>query len=283
MALSLGLNGEVINADAFQMYRGMDIGTAKLSVDQRCGVPHHLLDVLDIAQDGSVAAYQRNAREASVEIESRGGTTILVGGSGLYLRAVIDDLDFPGTDPEVRERIENGLRDVSDANVHARLASLDPIAAEAVAPANRRRVVRALEVIELTGQPFSATLPAYSRTDYVQIGLEVRDPAMLDDLVERRVHLMVEQGFVAEVEGLEAQGLSRTRTAFRAIGYSQMLAHLRGAVTLEEAIEATALATRRLIRKQRKWFRRDRRIHWLDALDPDLVEKATELAVTSSA
>lgn len=270
------LQGEVINADAFQLYRGMDIGTAKLPLRQRRGIPHHLLDVLDICQDASVAAYQRAAQELSQQVSARGRMPLLVGGSGLYVRAVVDDLVFPGTDPVVRQEVEERLAGLSDNEVHALLAELDPVAAAAIEPGNRRRLVRALEVIELTGEPFSANLPDYSRPVVKQVGLEVTDTGLLDEVVARRVRRMVDEGFVAEVEALEQQGLSGTRTASRAIGYPQMLAHLRGEATLEEAVAATVLATRQLIRKQRKWFRRDPRIQWFDALDPDLVQKVAD-------
>ncbi|MFR9729231.1 tRNA (adenosine(37)-N6)-dimethylallyltransferase MiaA [Saccharopolyspora sp. MS10] len=257
------LGGEIINADAMQLYRGMDVGTAKLTADERRGVPHHLLDVLEVTETASVAAYQRDARAAMEDVLARGRTPVLVGGSGLYVRAVLDDLRFPGTDPLVRARWEERLSALGPAELHRRLAELDPPAAEAVLPSNGRRLVRALEVIEITGEPFSANLPVPGppRYDTAMIGLDL-PVAELDDRVDRRVTRMFDGGLVAEVRGLVQLGLREGRTASRALGYQQVLAELDGSGDMAVAAAETARLTRRFVRKQRSWFRRDERISW---------------------
>ncbi len=267
--LALRLGGEVVNADALQLYRGMDIGTAKLPPAGRRGVPHHLLDVLDVTETASVAAYQRQARARVAELRAAGRVPVLVGGSGLYLNAVLDDLTFPGTDPAVRERLEAELAADGPAALHRRLAELDPPAAAAVLVSNGRRIVRALEVIEITGRPFTANLPTPGppRWDAVLIGLDL-DTDTLDDRIGRRVDAMFAAGLVEEVRGLLGAGLRDGPTASRAVGYQQVVAALDGGCTLAEAAEDTARATRRLVRRQRSWFRRDGRIRWLDAVDP---------------
>jgi tRNA dimethylallyltransferase len=287
VALAEALGGEVINADAMQLYRGMDIGTAKVTAEERRGVPHHLLDVLDVTETASVAAYQRDARARVEELLAAGRVPILVGGSGLYVRAVLDDLEFPGTDPDIRTRLEGELERVGAAALHARLTARDPLAATAILPTNGRRVVRALEVIELTGRPFSATMPrpGPARYDTVQLGLDL-DTAELDTRVDARVATMFAGGLVDEVRTLDRQGLRLGRTASRALGYQQVLDELAADETADEtagedmtaAAAATAQATRRFVRRQRSWFRRDARITWLDATRPDLVEAARALA-----
>lgn len=264
LRLAAELDGEVVNADAMQLYRGMDIGTAKLTVAQRRGVPHHLLDVLDIADTASVAAYQRQARAAMDDISGRGRTPILAGGSGLYVAAVLDDLRFPGTDPAVRAELEAELAAVGPALLHSRLAGLDPVAAAAILPTNGRRIVRALEVVAVTGQPFSAFLPVRGAAwrDTVVIGLDLPTDE-LDERIERRVAHMFDAGLVDEVHRLAEQGLRQGRTASTALGYRQVLAALDGATTLTQAAADTAAATRRFVRRQRSWFRRDQRVRWL--------------------
>ncbi|WNV83616.1 tRNA (adenosine(37)-N6)-dimethylallyltransferase MiaA [Umezawaea sp. Da 62-37] len=272
VTLALRLGGEVVNADAMQLYRGMDIGTAKMAEAERQGVPHHLLDVLDVTETASVAAYQRHTREVVEDLLAAGRTPVLVGGSGLYVQAVLDDLRFPGTDEGVRARLEEELAVVGAAALHERLAVLDPAAALAILPGNVRRVVRALEVIELTGEPFSANLPKPGPARYgtVLVGLD-REVAELDGRVDLRVRLMFEAGLADEVRALEAVGLRDGRTAARALGYQQVLAAFDGDGDLAVAAGETARGTRRFVRRQRSWFRRDRRITWFDAGRPDLV------------
>ena len=268
------LDGEIVNADSMQLYRGMDIGTAKLPPDQREGVPHHLLDIWDVTAAANVAEYQRLARRAIDAIHARGRLPIVVGGSGLYVRAVIDNLDFPGTDPELRERLEHELAEVGPAAMHAKLARLDPAAADAILPGNGRRIVRALEVLELSGRPFSATLPSYEAIyDVVQVGVDLpRD--RLDERIAARVAGMWAAGLVAEVASLAEAGLRDGRTASRALGYAQVLHFLDGQWSQEEAAAQTVKATRRFARRQLSWFRRDPRITWLPADEPELAGRA---------
>ncbi|MEU7818873.1 tRNA (adenosine(37)-N6)-dimethylallyltransferase MiaA [Pseudonocardia sp. NPDC049154] len=276
--LAEALGGEVVNADAMQLYRGLDIGTAKLSVAERRGIPHHQLDVLDVTETASVAVYQREARATIEALLAAGRTPVLVGGSGLYVQAVVDELEFPSTDPAVRSRWEAELAAVGAPALHRRLAEVDPAAAQNVLPGNGRRIVRALEVIELTGRPFRATLPGQRspRYDAVLIGVD-RETAELDERVARRVDLMMAAGLVDETRGLLEKGLREGRTASRALGYQQVVAALDGEYDLATAAEETVRATRRFVRRQRSWFRRDPRIHWLDGADPELSAMARRL------
>ncbi|KNE79958.1 MULTISPECIES: tRNA (adenosine(37)-N6)-dimethylallyltransferase MiaA [Streptomyces] len=263
VGLALRLGGEVVNADSMQLYRGMDIGTAKLTPAERRGVPHHLLDVWDVTEAASVAEYQRLARAEIDRLLAEGRTPVLVGGSGLYVRGALDALEFPGTDPAVRARLEGELAESGPGALHARLAAADPGAARAILPGNGRRIVRALEVIEITGRPFTASLPGPEPVyDTVQIGVDVGRPE-LDARIAARVDRMWEDGLVAEVRGLEAAGLREGRTASRALGYQQVLAHLAGECTEEQARDDTVRATKRFARRQDSWFRRDPRVHWL--------------------
>jgi tRNA dimethylallyltransferase len=265
LRLARAVGGEIVNADSMQLYAGMDIGTAKLTVAQRQGVPHHLLDIWDVRQTASVAEYQRLAREAIAAIQGRGRVPVLAGGSGLYLRAALDRLEFPGTDPQLRERLEAELAQRGPAAMHARLGGLDAAAAAAILPSNGRRIVRALEVIELSGQPFTAVLPQHeSLYPAVQIGLAV-GRAELDRRITDRTARMFAAGFVEEVAGLERAGLRSGRTARRALGYAQVLRFLAGECTREEAHTQTVLATRRFVRRQESWFRHDPRVIWLPA------------------
>ena len=262
IALSHELGGEVINADALQLYRGMDIGTAKLPPEERDGVPHHLLDVLDIHEEASVAAFQRDARRCAEQIRERGRVPVLVGGSGLYVRAALDAIDFPGTDPVIRARREDQLRRDGRAVLLRELARVDPESAARVK--DDRRLVRALEVHDLTGRPFTSFMPQrrYVRPT-VQIGLAMgRDE--LNDRLARRVDLMLERGWLDEVRALAARGLRESPTAGRALGYPQLLAVLDGTMTLAEAREDTVAATRRFTKRQRTWFRADPRVHWIE-------------------
>ena len=263
------LGGEVVNTDAMQLYRGMDIGTAKLPLGERRGVPHHLLDVLDVTEAASVAQFQGWAREAIADIRSRGRTPVLVGGSALYTRAVLDRFEFPGTDDSLRRELEAELARVGPGVLHDRLRGVDPAAAEQIQCDNGRRVVRALEVIALTGRPFSASLPKLEYADplTVQVGLDIDRPA-LDERISRRVDAMFEAGLVDEVDRLLGQGLAEGRTAVRAIGYREVVGFLRGDRSLAEAVDQTKAATRRFARRQDSWFRKDPRVVWVSYDDP---------------
>ncbi|WP_307845925.1 tRNA (adenosine(37)-N6)-dimethylallyltransferase MiaA [Saccharomonospora sp. NB11] len=270
--LALALGGEVVNADAMQLYRGMDIGTAKATSEERRGVPHHLLDVLDVTETASVAAYQKQARATIESLLDRGRVPVIVGGSGLYVQSIVDDLRFPGTDPVVRRDLEEQARNQGAAALHARLAMLDPKAADTILPTDTRRIVRALEVIAVTGEPFSANLPTPGPPRYgtVLIGVD-RAVADLDERVEQRVEHMFDVGLVDEVRRLEQRGLRHGRTASRALGYRQVLDALAGDGDLDAAARETVVATRRFVRRQRSWFRRDDRITWFDGGADDLV------------
>jgi tRNA dimethylallyltransferase len=282
MALARAYDGEIVNADAMQLYRGLDIGTAKPTLAERAEVPHHLLDVLDVTETASVAAYQRAARATVERVLATGRTPVLVGGSGLYVQAVVDELEFPGTDPALRAELAAELDRVGPAALHARLATVDPAAAAAVLPSNGRRIVRALEVIALTGGPFAARLPeaAAPRYDAVLLGVD-RPTAELDARIARRVARMFAAGLVAETRGL-LPGLRNGPTAARALGYQQVLAELDG--DLEKAAADTVIATRRFVRRQRSWFRRDRRIVWLTSENSDAsdVVGRAHAAITAS-
>ncbi len=279
VAIAQRIGGEIINADSMQLYRGMDVGTAKLAPAERGGVPHHLLDIWPLSKSAAVAEYQQLARAAIADVISRRHTPVLVGGSGLYVRATLDRLEFPGESPEIRSRLAAELDRVGPAELHARLAVLDPAAATAILPSNGRRIVRALEVIELTGGPFTATMPAFESVyPTVQLALDRPD---LEERVRLRVDRMMAGGLLAEVRGLLPLGLRDSPTAGKALGYQQLLAvlddegELRG--DLDEALESTIRGTWRFVRRQRSWFRRDPRLHWLDAAAPGLLDTALAL------
>ncbi|HEY2193076.1 MAG TPA: tRNA (adenosine(37)-N6)-dimethylallyltransferase MiaA [Actinomycetospora sp.] len=285
LALAGRLAGvEVVNADAMQLYRGMDVGTAKLPVEARRGVPHHLLDVLDVTETATVAAYQRDARAAVDDVLSRGGTPVAVGGSGLYVQALVDDLRFPGTDAAVRARLEAELADLGPGALHERLARVDPDAAAGILPSNGRRVVRALEVVEITGAPFAASLPrpGAPRRGTLLVGID-RDTTALDARIEARVDDMLAAGLLDEVRGLVARGLRDGETASRAVGYRELLEVLDDdgrdpdPAALAEARRRIVVATRRLVRRQRSWFRRDLRVRWFDASSATLVDDVVTL------
>ena len=272
-----GRPAEIVNADSMLVYRGMDIGTAKPTEEEREGIPHHLIDVLDIDQTATVADFQRLAREAITSCHDRGVVPIVVGGSALYLRAILDEFAFPGTDPAVRAELEAELSEQGSLAMYERLALLAPEAAAEMQPMNGRRIVRALEVIALTGS-YRATLPEhrYALPGVVQVGLAI-DRAEMDARIDARVDEMWAKGLVAEVAALAGRGLREGRTASRALGYQQVLAYLDGRCTEEQARLDTAAGTRRFARKQLGWWRRDPRIVWVDALDlpspTDLVEE----------
>jgi tRNA dimethylallyltransferase len=282
VAIAQRLDGEVINTDSMQLYRGMDIGTAKLTTAERGGVPHHLMDVWDVTEAASVAEYQRLARAEIDRLLAAGRTPVLVGGSGLYVRAAIDEMEFPGTDPAVRARLEAELEQLGPYALHGRLAALDPAAAEAILTSNGRRIVRALEVIELTGDRFTAALPgSVPYYDSVQLGVDLPTPA-LDERIAVRVERMWRLGLVDEVRALCAEGLASGRTASRALGYQQVLRYLAGDWDEATAAAQTVQATRRFVRRQRSWFHRDPRIAWLDGAAPDLVASAVHLVSAAS-
>ena len=294
LRLAEALGGEVINADSMQLYRGMDIGTAKLTVAERAGIPHHVLDVWDVREPASVAVYQGLARAAIEDVAARGRVPLLVGGSGLYVRAVLEDFDFPGTDPELRAELERELDEAGPAPLYARLTAADPVAAARILPGNGRRIVRALEVNALTGTTFTAQLPEPRPVyDAVQLGVDV-DTAVLDARIEARVDAMWAAGLVGEVHALAGAGLREGRTARGALGYRQILDFEDEGTARAETVRAT----RRFVRRQRSWFRRDGRIVWLDGggaryrgggvagraarLTPCASPKATVRATTSS-
>jgi len=269
------LGGEIVNIDAMQQYRGMDIGTAKLPPDQRRGIPHHQLDVLDVTETATVANYQSSARADVEEIAARGAVPIIVGGSMMYVQSLLDDWSFPATDPTVRARWEAVLAERGVAGVHAELLKADPEAAATILPTDGRRMVRALEVVELTGRPFAASAPAIGEPRWGTVILGVdRDTAELDERIGLRTRLMFDGGLVEEVLGLIEVGLREGVTAPRAIGYAQVLAALDGDYDMDEARERTLIGTRRYVRRQRSWFRRDQRVHWLDGGDRDVISRA---------
>ena len=267
IALAQELQGEIINADSMQLYQGMDIGTAKLPFEERAGIPHHLLDVVPVKQDVTVAWYQTQARAKVDELLSKNIPVIVVGGTGLYIKALLDDLNFPDTDPVIRQRITDEAEVAGAEAMHAQLATLDPAAALAIPVANIRRVIRALEVIELTGEPYTSSLPRQDSTRYpdaIQIGLAM-EREHLGERINTRVDRMWDQGLVDEVETLIDQGLLEGSTAQKAIGYSQIIAMKHGLTTEDEAKEETKRATRQYARRQETWFSRDTRITWLSA------------------
>ncbi|SEK36336.1 tRNA dimethylallyltransferase [Rhodococcus maanshanensis] len=269
------LGGEIVNIDAMQQYRGMDIGTAKLPPDQRRGIPHHQLDVLDVTETATVANYQSSARADVEAIAGRGAVPIIVGGSMMYVQSLLDDWSFPATDATVRARWEAVLAERGVAGVHAELLKADPEAAATILPTDGRRMVRALEVVELTGRPFAASAPAIGEPRWGTVILGVdRDTAELDERIGLRTRLMFEGGLVEEVLGLIEVGLREGVTAPRAIGYAQVLAALDGEYDMEQARERTLIGTRRYVRRQRSWFRRDQRVHWLDGGDRDVISRA---------
>jgi tRNA dimethylallyltransferase len=271
------LDGEIVNTDAMAVYRGMDVGTAKPPVSERRGVPHHLLDLLDVTEPLTVAEFQGWARAAIADVRGRGRTPVLVGGSALYTRAVLDRFEFPGTDPAVRRALEADLEAVGPVALHRRLAAADPEAAERILPDNGRRIVRALEVVTITGRPFSASLPSHEYVDphTVQIGVDI-DRETLDPRIESRVRAMFDTGLVDEVRRLLEAGLAEGRTARSAIGYREVASYLAGELTLDQAIEATITATRRFSRRQDGWFRKDPRVVWVPWDARDRVERAME-------
>lgn len=283
LAVSLAelIGGEVVNADSMQLYVGMDIGTAKLTAEQRRGVPHHLLDVLPVREDANVAAYQKAARTVVNQIRARGRVPILVGGSGLYVAAVVSALDFPGTDPAVRARLEADLDALGPGELHRRLSAVDPVSAQAILASNGRKLVRALEVVEVTGGPFRAALPdlgaaAPAAGSWVKVGVSAPRPRLAERIASRVDH-MWDLGLVDEVAGLLDLGLRQGRTAARALGYAQVLRHLDGDISVDQARRDTVAATRRFVRRQESWFRRDPAIIWLDHDDPELVARVRSL------
>jgi tRNA dimethylallyltransferase len=275
------LDGEIVNTDAMQVYRGMDVGTAKLPEAGRRGIPHHLLDLLEVTEPLTVAEFQGWARETVAEIRGRGRTPVLVGGSALYTRAVLDRFEFPGTDPDVRRALEVELAEVGPGALHRRLVALDPVAAEQIRPDNGRRIVRALEVVTITGRHYSATLPEreYADPKSLQIGIDIDRPT-LDARIEQRVREMFAVGLVEEVRRLLDHGLAEGRTARTAIGYREVAAYLAGETDLDAAIETTTAATRRFSRRQDGWFRKDPRVLWVGWDDPTRVERAVAAAAS---
>jgi len=272
VALAQKVDAEIINSDSMQLYKGMDIGTAKLSVQERQGIPHHLLDVLEVTQDANVAWYQTQARAKIAEIHSRGKSVVVVGGTGLYIKAILDELNFPDTDPAVREALEQEVAELGAHVLFERLEKLDPAAALAIDRANTRRIVRALEVIEITGKPFTANLPRKDSELYPtarQFGL-VMDRESLSERISNRVDRMYAAGLVDEVDECIKAGITTARTAQLALGYAQVIAMRRGDLTLEAAIEETKRATRQYARRQETWFSRDARIKWISQVQPRL-------------
>lgn len=274
LAVSLAheIDAEIINADSMQLYRGMDIGTAKLTVEERGGIEHHLLDELEVTDDATVAWYQEKARQTISAIHSRGKSAVIVGGTGLYIKAILDDLNFPDTDPQIRERLNAQVEELGVATLYARLAELDPAAAAAIDIQNVRRVIRALEVIEITGQPFTANLPREDSSIYpdaMQFGL-VMDREKLKDRIDTRVDLMWQKGLVAEVDLLITKGITQATTARRALGYAQVIAMRTGEINEDLAKEDTKRATRQYARRQETWFSRDPRIQWISPVQPRL-------------
>jgi tRNA dimethylallyltransferase len=279
VAVAKELQAEIISADSMQLYDGMDIGTAKLNLEERNGIPHHLLDVVNVKEDVSVSWYQEVARAKIDELQNQGKNVVVVGGTGLYIKAILDDLNFPETDPEVRTKLNQEAEKIGGDAMHQRLAKLDPAASLAIPKENVRRVIRALEVIEITGKPFTAILPRVDSTKYpdaMQFGLAM-DRESLDVRIDSRVAKMWEAGFVDEVEELISQGILEGKTAQAAIGYAQIIRMKHGSMTEVEAVEDTARATRQYARRQETWFSRDLRITWLSATSNLSERKASVL------
>ncbi len=279
LAVSVGeiLGGEVVSTDSMQIYRGMNVGTATPTIDERRGIEHHMIDVWDPAQDLTVADFQAHARRAIDDVRSRGLVPLVTGGSGLYVAAVLDEMDFPGADPQIRIRLEQEADVLGGAVLHERLRAVDPIAADLIPASNVRRVIRALEVNEITGSPYVAQLPV-PRSVYPTIHVGLRIPRdILDARIAARVHEMFDNGLVDEVRSLVARGVELGRTAARALGYAQSLALLRGEVGEDEARQETINATKRFARRQQRWFMRDTRITWIDFDAPDLVDQTVDL------
>jgi tRNA dimethylallyltransferase len=277
------LQGEVVNADSMQLYKGMDIGTAKLSKNERQGIEHHLIDILEVTEDSSAAQYQALARAKIDELLLKEIPTIVVGGTGLYVKSILDDLNFPDTNEEVRARLQRECESIGALALHAKLAKLDPAAAAAIPAQNSRRVIRALEVIELTGRPFTANLPRQGSSRYPdakQFGL-VMDREKLSDVISNRVERMWEKGFVAEVRELLAKGLREGKTARAALGYSQIIRFLDGELSEIEAQEDTKRATRQYSRRQETWFSRDSRITWLKGSTEERLEKILSTTISN--
>ncbi len=269
---------EIVNADAMQLYKGMDIGTAKLPVSERRGIEHHLVDVLDVTQESTAAEYQKIARAKILEIQSRGAMPILVGGSMLYVAAVLNNFEFPVRDKDLRASLEQELIELGPNAMHQKLVQLDASAASRIDPENGRRIVRALEIVTLTGEPFAAALPdeIESWQEVLEIGLRVDREILVAKLAER-VREMWDRGMVQETEVLISKGLRESVTAGYAIGYAQALAQLDGELSQEQAIESTTKLTQKYARRQMSWFKRDTRINWLDALDPEVTSLAIAL------
>jgi tRNA dimethylallyltransferase len=278
LAVAECLGGEIVNADAMQLYRGMDIGTAKLTVAQRRGIPHHQLDVLDVTETASVARYQQAAAADVEAIAGRGAVPVVVGGSMMYVQSLLDEWTFPATDPAVRARYEERLAEVGVSALHGELASVDADAAASILPTDGRRIVRALEVVELTGQPFAASFPAIGapRWDTAIVGIDW-ETTLLDERLTRRTDKMFDDGLVGEVRALLHRGLRDGVTAARALGYAQVIADLDGGGDGTAAREPTFFGTRRYVRRQRSWFRRDHRISWLDGAADGAVEETLRI------
>ena len=272
VSLAKEIDAEIINSDSMQLYQGMDLGTAKLSLVERQGIPHHLLDVLEVTEDANVAWYQSQARAQISDIHSRGKSAVIVGGTGLYIKAILDELNFPDTNPAIREALEREAEELGAQVLFERLEKLDPAAALAIDRANTRRIVRALEVIEITGKPFTANLPRKDSELYPaarQFGL-VMDRESLSERISERVDRMYAAGLVDEVDRCIEAGITTARTAQLALGYAQVIAMRRGELTLDAAIEETKRATRQYARRQETWFSRDARIKWLSPIQPRL-------------
>ena len=284
VALAQEIGAEIINADSMQIYKGMDIGTAKLALAERGGIEHHMLDILEVSQDSTVAWYQELARKSVTTIHDGGKHAIIVGGTGLYIKSILDDLNFPDTDADVRQKLTEEAKEFGIVQLFQRLEQLDPAAAAAIDQQNERRVIRALEVIEITGKPFTANLPREDSSlypDALQFGL-VMDRAELGSRVEARVDRMWEAGFVAEVDRLIDEGISKATTARRALGYAQIIAMRNGEITEELAIEETKRATRQYVRRQETWFSRDGRINWISPTQPRLETVLEKINSSSS-